>query len=65
MKGTAFYGTGVGRKDMGGVLEWGEESKVFKSILAHPRLVSCSAVFYHLHVLGHDLFASLEPCNPL
>jgi len=39
VKGTAFYGTGVGRKDMGGVLEWGEESKVFKSILAHPRLV--------------------------
>lgn len=39
VKGTAFYGSGPGRKDLGGVLEWGEESKVFKSILAHPRLV--------------------------
>eukprot|EP00978_Attheya_sp_CCMP212_P015396 scaffold39755_cov52-Attheya_sp.AAC.7 len=37
--GTALYGTGPGRKDLGGVLEWGEDSKVFKSILAHPRLV--------------------------
>jgi hypothetical protein len=25
--------------DLGRVLEWGEESRVFKSILAHPRLV--------------------------
>lgn len=39
VKGTAFYGSGPGRKDLGGVLEWGEESKVFKKILAHPRLV--------------------------
>lgn len=39
LKGTALAGTGPGRKDLGGVLEWGEESKVFKSILAHPRLV--------------------------
>jgi hypothetical protein len=37
--GTAFYGSGPGRKDLGGVFEWGGESKVFKSILAHPRLV--------------------------
>ena len=37
--GTPLYGTGPGRKDMGRVLEWGEESKVFKSILAHPKLV--------------------------
>lgn len=36
---TAFSGTGPGRKDLGGVLEWGNESKVFKSILAHPRLL--------------------------
>jgi ectoine hydroxylase-related dioxygenase (phytanoyl-CoA dioxygenase family) len=41
--GTAFSGTGPGRKDLGGVLEWGPESKVFKSILAHPRLVP----FFH------------------
>lgn len=37
--GTNFYGSGPGRKDLGGVLEWGQESKIFKSILAHPRLV--------------------------
>mmetsp|Transcript_3012 Transcript_3012/g.4253 ORF Transcript_3012/g.4253 Transcript_3012/m.4253 type:complete len:428 (-) Transcript_3012:15-1298(-) len=40
MKGTSFYGNGTGRKDLGGVLEWElEDSEVFKSILAHPRLV--------------------------
>ena len=39
VKGTNFYGSGPGRKDLGGVLEWGEDSKVFKKILAHPRLV--------------------------
>lgn len=40
VKGTAFYGSGPGRKDLGGVLEWdGGDSKVLKSILAHPRLV--------------------------
>jgi len=39
VKGTALYGNGPGRKDLGGVLEWGEDSTVFKSILAHPRLV--------------------------
>lgn len=38
-EGTALYGSGPGRKDMGRVLEWGEESKVFKSVLAHPKLV--------------------------
>lgn len=37
---TKFSGSGPGRKDLGRVLEWGrEESKVFQSILAHPRLV--------------------------
>jgi len=37
---TAFYGTGPPRKDLGGVLEWeGDDSKIFKSILAHPKLV--------------------------
>lgn len=40
VKGTALYGSGPGRKDLGRVLEWGtEDSVVFKSILAHPRLV--------------------------
>ena len=39
-EGTKLYGTGPGRKDLGGVLEWGaEESRIFQSILAHPRLV--------------------------
>lgn len=40
VKGTKLYGQGPGRKDLGRVLEWGrEDSEVFKSILAHPRLV--------------------------
>lgn len=39
VKGTKLYGAGPGRKDLGKVLEWGPDSKVFKSILAHPRLV--------------------------
>lgn len=40
VEGTALYGTGPGRQDLGGVLEWNrEESQVFKSILAHPKLV--------------------------
>jgi hypothetical protein len=37
--GTPFFGEGPGRMDLGRCLEWGEESRVFKSILAHPRLV--------------------------
>ena len=39
VEGTKFSGLGPGRMDLGRVLEWGEESRVFKSILAHPRLV--------------------------
>jgi ectoine hydroxylase-related dioxygenase (phytanoyl-CoA dioxygenase family) len=40
VKGTPLYGTGAGRKDLGRVLEWErEESEVFRSILAHERLV--------------------------
>lgn len=38
--GSALYGTGPGRKDLGGMLQWGKpDSSVFASILAHPRLV--------------------------
>jgi Phytanoyl-CoA dioxygenase (PhyH) len=38
--GTPMYGTGPGRKDLGGVLEWGKnDSRIFQSILAHPKLV--------------------------
>ncbi|MGK3735157.1 MAG: hypothetical protein ACI8RD_005450 [Bacillariaceae sp.] len=38
--GSRFFGKGPGRMDLGRCLEWGEtDSKVFKSILAHPRLV--------------------------
>ncbi len=36
--GTAMAGTGS-RMDLGGVLEWGDESAVFRSILDHPKLV--------------------------
>lgn len=37
---TALYGSGPPRLDLGGVLEWGrEDSRVFKSILAHSKLV--------------------------
>lgn len=40
VKGSSLYGTGPGRKDLGQVLEWGaQDSRVFQSILAHPRLV--------------------------
>lgn len=39
VEGSPFFGTGPGRKDLGKVLEWGKESRVFKKILAHPRLV--------------------------
>jgi ectoine hydroxylase-related dioxygenase (phytanoyl-CoA dioxygenase family) len=40
VKGSALYGAGPGRKDLGRVLEWGvNDSCVFASILAHPRLV--------------------------
>lgn len=39
-EGTALYGTGPGRKDLGGVLEWGaQDSRIFKRILDHPKLV--------------------------
>ena len=54
VKGTNFYGSGPGRKDLGGVLEWGEESKIFKSILAHPRLVP----LFH-GILGKGMFSLL------
>jgi ectoine hydroxylase-related dioxygenase (phytanoyl-CoA dioxygenase family) len=38
--GTPLYGNGPGRQDLGRVLEWGKtDSRVFKSILAHPRLL--------------------------
>jgi len=38
--GTRFFGEGPGRMDLGRCLEWGEvDSRVFRSILAHPRLV--------------------------
>uniref|UniRef100_A0A7S4A995 Phytanoyl-CoA dioxygenase n=1 Tax=Pseudo-nitzschia australis TaxID=44445 RepID=A0A7S4A995_9STRA len=39
-QGTKYFGQGPGRMDLGRCLEWGEkDSKVFKSILAHPLLV--------------------------
>lgn len=54
VKGTNFYGSGPGRKDLGGVLEWGKDSKTFRSILAHPRLVP----LFH-GILGKGMFYSL------
>jgi len=40
IEGSPMYGTGPPRLDLGGILEWDStESEVFKSILAHPRLV--------------------------
>jgi ectoine hydroxylase-related dioxygenase (phytanoyl-CoA dioxygenase family) len=38
VKGTAFSGS-ANRKDLGGVLEWGSESQIFRSMLAHPKLL--------------------------
>jgi ectoine hydroxylase-related dioxygenase (phytanoyl-CoA dioxygenase family) len=37
--GSKMYGSGPGRKDLGRVMEWGQDSKVFKQILAHERLL--------------------------
>jgi hypothetical protein len=40
VQGTKLYGTGPGRQDLGQVLEWGhDDSQIFQSVLAHPRLV--------------------------
>ncbi|KAL7549493.1 hypothetical protein ACHAWF_012756 [Thalassiosira exigua] len=40
VEGSPMYGSGPPRLDLGGIFEWGEaESRVFKKILAHPRLV--------------------------
>lgn len=39
-KDTPLAGDGLsGRKDLGGILEWGEDSQVFRNMLAHPRLI--------------------------
>ena len=40
VEGSPMYGSGPPRFDLGGIFEWGQvQSSVFKSILAHPRLV--------------------------
>ena len=39
VEGSPMYGSGPPRLDLGGIFEWGTDSTVFKSILAHPRLV--------------------------
>ena len=40
IEGSPMYGNGPPRLDLGGIFEWGDtQSNVFKSILAHPRLV--------------------------
>ncbi|KAL9191119.1 hypothetical protein ACHAXT_000825 [Thalassiosira profunda] len=40
VEGSPMYGSGPPRLDLGGIFEWGEiESRVFKKVLAHPRLL--------------------------
>jgi ectoine hydroxylase-related dioxygenase (phytanoyl-CoA dioxygenase family) len=51
--GSTLYGTGPGRQDLGQLLEWGrEDSRVFASILAHPRLVP---LFHGILGLGYRM----------
>jgi ectoine hydroxylase-related dioxygenase (phytanoyl-CoA dioxygenase family) len=39
-EGTLLAGDGVtGRRDLGGVLEWGDDSQTFRNVLAHPKLI--------------------------
>ena len=45
VEGSPMYGSGPPRLDLGGIFEWGKDSTVFKSILAHPRLYHCSTVY--------------------
>jgi ectoine hydroxylase-related dioxygenase (phytanoyl-CoA dioxygenase family) len=52
VKGSMLYGTGPGRKDLGQVLEWSKDSLVFKSILAHTRLVP---IFHGILGLGYHM----------
>ena len=43
-KGSGLAGEeGKARSDMGGVLEWGEDSAIFQSVLSHTKLVP----YYH------------------
>jgi ectoine hydroxylase-related dioxygenase (phytanoyl-CoA dioxygenase family) len=51
--GTKMYGSGPSRQDLGQVLEWGiDDSRVFRTILAHPRLVP---VFHGILGKGYRL----------
>lgn len=53
IKGSPMYGSGPPRLDLGGIFEWGEiQSRVFKSILAHPRLIP---LFHELLGKGYRL----------
>jgi hypothetical protein len=53
IEGSPMYGTGPPRIDLGGIFEWGEsDSQVFKSILAHPRLLP---LFHELLGKGYRL----------
>jgi len=39
-QGTFLSGDGKSpRLDLGGILEWGDDSKIFRSLLAHPKLI--------------------------
>lgn len=61
-KNTAFSGNGKrGRMDLGGILEWGEDSHVFKSILAHPKLVpKFHALVGKGYRMDHNPFAIVQ-----
>jgi ectoine hydroxylase-related dioxygenase (phytanoyl-CoA dioxygenase family) len=40
VQGTLMAGDGKsGRMDLGGILEWGDESAFFRSVLSHPKLI--------------------------
>lgn len=53
IEGSPMYGSGPPRIDLGGIFEWGTiESRVFKSILAHPRLLP---IFHELLGRGYRL----------
>ena len=51
--GSSYAGNGTtGRMDLGQCLEWGSDSQIFKSILAHPRLVP---IFHELLGKGYRM----------
>ena len=61
--GTPMYGSGPGRKDLGGVLEWGSvDSHVFKSILRIRGCVLCTTGFW-VKAIGWIIYLSYSSKN--